>query len=169
MHRIDDPSATLDHKFTEGSPSGGIPATIVTAAFMNDVQENICQAIEAAGITLAKGDGTQLTKAIRALVAALFTGKLVAGANSASQELPGGLILNMGLVQTAANTQAQAIVFPEAFKTKVYHIGVCHWGNGGAMGVVNGQTLTGFNAIISTVIQGVGTVALAGAYFAIGV
>ena len=115
-----------------------------------------------------KGNYTQLTDAILALATGLFTANQTAGVSSASLELPGGFILNMGLVQTAANTQSQAIVFPEAFKTKVYAAMVCHWGSGGAMGVVNGMTLTGFNAIISTVIQGVGSVALAGAYFAIG-
>lgn len=67
MHRIDAPSATVDNKFTEGSPTGGIPATTVTAHWLNDLQENVSKAIEGAGIALVKDDYTQLLAAIRGL------------------------------------------------------------------------------------------------------
>ncbi len=70
MHRIDSADATPDHLFTEGDPTVPVDATTVTAPWLTDVQENLCQAIEAAGIALAKGDGTQLAQAILALIAA---------------------------------------------------------------------------------------------------
>lgn len=70
MHRIDSADATTDHKFTEGDPSVPVDATTVTATWLTDVQENICQAIEAAGIPLEKGNGGQLALAIQALIAA---------------------------------------------------------------------------------------------------
>lgn len=70
MHRIDTPNATPDHRFTEGDPTAPTHATEVSAAFLNDLQENVCQAIEAAGIPLAKGEGGQLAQAILALIAA---------------------------------------------------------------------------------------------------
>ncbi|MDP2375300.1 hypothetical protein, partial [Reyranella sp.] len=61
MHRIDaDDAAGL----FKTSP---LPATIVTPAWANDVQENIVQVIEAAEIALIKGDGAQLLEAIQAL------------------------------------------------------------------------------------------------------
>lgn len=69
MHRIDTSTATEDNLYTDGDPAGGIPATVVDAAALNDMQENICLVIEAAGITLTKGDGTQLAEAILALIA----------------------------------------------------------------------------------------------------
>jgi len=66
MHRIDSPSATVDKKFTNGSPAGGVPATVVTAEWLNDLQENVAKAIEAAGIPLVKGDFNQLANTLRA-------------------------------------------------------------------------------------------------------
>lgn len=74
MHRIDVPSATADHKFTEGSPSGGIPATVVSDDWLNDVQENICKVIEGASIALVKGNPDQLLLAIQAIIAASTPG-----------------------------------------------------------------------------------------------
>lgn len=74
MHRIDGPSATTDHKFTEGSPSGGIPATVVSDDWLNDVQENICKVIEGASIALEKGNPNQLLLAIQAIIASSTPG-----------------------------------------------------------------------------------------------
>ena len=65
MHRIDTPDAVAN-QFND-DPTVASPTTRVTAAFMNDTQENICQAIEAAGIALVKGNGAQLLEAIKAL------------------------------------------------------------------------------------------------------
>jgi hypothetical protein len=67
MHRIDGPGATVDKKFTEGDPVGGVPATVVSAAWMNDVQEELISILAAASITPVKGTQDQVLKAIRAL------------------------------------------------------------------------------------------------------
>lgn len=84
MHRVDVPSATMDNQFTEGSPAGGIPATIVPADWLNDLQENVCEAIEMAGITLVKGDATQLYDAIVAAAGSGFLATLGAGGTTAT-------------------------------------------------------------------------------------
>ncbi|UVK81250.1 hypothetical protein LOY46_16920 [Pseudomonas sichuanensis] len=68
MHRIDGPGATVDHKFTEGDPAAGVPATTVTDDFLNDVQENICKVIDDASIALVKGDAGQLKAAIGVMI-----------------------------------------------------------------------------------------------------
>ena len=68
MHRID-ASGHISNQFTEGNPAIGQQATQVSAAWLNDVQENIAFAIEQAGIDLAKGDGTQLYDALVAMIA----------------------------------------------------------------------------------------------------
>lgn len=68
MHRIDVPSATAENQFTEGSPTGGVPATTVAASWLNDLQENVCEVIEAADIELEKGESDQLLLAIQQLV-----------------------------------------------------------------------------------------------------
>lgn len=64
MHRIDTPSATVDGKFTEGSPAGGVPATTVAASWLNDVQEELMSILAAAGITPIKGQQDQVLQAI---------------------------------------------------------------------------------------------------------
>lgn len=121
MHRIDVPSATVDNQFTEGSPAGGIPATTVAATWLNDLQENVCEVIEGAGITLVKGDSTQLLDAIQQLAG---EGSLPLILNSANGylklpvETAGGvpltLIINWLTLNTSSNTSG---VFPQAYTT----------------------------------------------------
>lgn len=72
MHRIDGPGATVDKKFTEGDPVGGVAATVVTAAWMNDVQEELLSVLVAAGIMPVKGTQDQVLKAIRAVSSGLI-------------------------------------------------------------------------------------------------
>lgn len=68
MHRIDGPGATIDNLFTEGDPTQGVPATTVTGAWLNALQEEVANAVEGAGLTLDKSDNTQLYQALVALV-----------------------------------------------------------------------------------------------------
>jgi hypothetical protein len=60
MFRIDSEGATLDNKFTEGDPSLGVPATVVSADFLNAVQEELAGFVEYNGLTLNKLDSNQL-------------------------------------------------------------------------------------------------------------
>jgi hypothetical protein len=76
MHRVDTPGATLDNKFTDGSPSSGVPSTVVDADILNALQEEIVYCIEQMGIVLEKGVNTQLWAALLlkfATIAALNT------------------------------------------------------------------------------------------------
>ncbi|MGE4539201.1 MAG: phage tail protein [Desulfovibrio sp.] len=66
MHRIDGPGA-VNSLFTEGDPTVPQMATVVSAAWLNDVQENLTRTIEAAGIAPVKGDFDQLRQAINLL------------------------------------------------------------------------------------------------------
>lgn len=52
MHRIDSDGATLDNKFTEGNAALSIPATVVSAAIMNALQEEIVKIILSSGQAL---------------------------------------------------------------------------------------------------------------------
>ncbi|WP_052742277.1 hypothetical protein [Pseudomonas frederiksbergensis] len=65
MHRIDGPGATVDNLFTEGDPVGGVPATVVTDDWLNDVQENIMAVIAAGGITPTKGRAADLLDSLK--------------------------------------------------------------------------------------------------------
>lgn len=64
MHRIDGPGATPGNLFTEGDPVGGVAATTVTAAWMNDVQENLMAVLAAAGVTPTKGRASDLLDSV---------------------------------------------------------------------------------------------------------
>jgi hypothetical protein len=66
MHRID----AADHDgnlFSEGNPATGTPGTKVSAAWLNAVQEELCNAIGLAGIVLNKAVSTQLRAALEKL------------------------------------------------------------------------------------------------------
>lgn len=69
MHRTDG-SNHLSNMFSNGDPIVPRPGTQLEQDWLNDVQENLCQFIEAAGITLSKGNYAQLTAAVAAYVAA---------------------------------------------------------------------------------------------------
>ena len=67
MHRIDGTGATSEHLFTEGDPTQGVPATTVTGAWLNAVQEEIAHAVEDAGLVLDKLNNHQLAQALRVI------------------------------------------------------------------------------------------------------
>lgn len=64
MFRIDSEGATLDNKFTEGDPSLGVPATVVSADWLNAVQEEISNVVETNGLVLNKLNSGQLQAAL---------------------------------------------------------------------------------------------------------
>lgn len=79
MQRIDDPSNVLvlpsplstvsPGYFRRPSILAGDQGTIVTADWLNDVQENLVQLILDAGLSLLKGSGTKLRDAVAAKIA----------------------------------------------------------------------------------------------------
>lgn len=69
MFKIDSPGATITNEWTEGNPSLGIPATVVSADFMNlAVQGELVEVVEFAGLVLSKVDPTQVRQAIQSLI-----------------------------------------------------------------------------------------------------
>ena len=78
MHRIDGPGYAPGNAFTEGNPAVPTPATVVTADWLNAVQEEIAGVIEGAGDTLDKPDNGQLLAAINTLIAAAVAGFTIA-------------------------------------------------------------------------------------------
>ncbi|MGE0333104.1 MAG: hypothetical protein AB7P37_20680 [Ramlibacter sp.] len=65
MHRIDTSTAAPGGFFTEGDPTEPTAATRVSADFLNALQQEVCNVIEAAGLALNKADNTQLLQALR--------------------------------------------------------------------------------------------------------
>ncbi|MCY4753244.1 tail fiber protein [Pelomonas aquatica] len=72
MHRIDGPAAAPGGHFTDGDPNTGVPATIVSQAWAEAVQEELAGVIEATGAALAKPNNTQLLAAIKYFTDAAF-------------------------------------------------------------------------------------------------
>lgn len=75
MKRIDNSTATVDNLFTEGNPSTATPATVLAAQWLNVIQEELANVVEAAGLTLDQtgADDTQLLQAILGIGGALYT------------------------------------------------------------------------------------------------
>jgi hypothetical protein len=69
MHRIDSSTATPDGRFTEGNPTIPVPATTVTAEWLNSVQEELVAILTAAGIVPNKASNVQVLSAILDLIA----------------------------------------------------------------------------------------------------
>lgn len=113
MERINHPSATPDHKFTEGDPALGIPATTVTANHMNGVQEELIHILEEAEITPDGANLTQVLEALRALFARkkplvdeITWTSLVSGITSTvkSKKMPDNTLHTYGQIDKAAGT-----------------------------------------------------------------
>lgn len=77
-----------DSYFTEGDPGLAVPATVVTADWLNALQEEIAYAIEQNGGTLDKTNRTQLKAAIDAACAA------AAGSAASQVEMEAGTATN---------------------------------------------------------------------------
>lgn len=116
MHKIDVPSATAGGEFTEGSPAGGVPATTVTAAWLNDVQGELIAILAAAGVAPLKGI-MQILQALPAALASRPEFGRTLGQNG-HQILPGGFILQWGGAQNSALNQVYTL--PIAFPTQVF-------------------------------------------------
>lgn len=65
--------------FSSGNPTTGVPATVVTADWLNANQEEIVSVILAAGIPLAKSSNGQLLAAIQSLISGGGTAVTAAG------------------------------------------------------------------------------------------
>jgi hypothetical protein len=72
MHRTDAPNHAAN-LFVDSDPVGGTPGTVVDDDWLNAVQEELVAAIQASGITLAKGTNTQLRDAIKRLYGGFVT------------------------------------------------------------------------------------------------
>lgn len=122
MHRIDVPSATVDGLFTEGSPTGGVPATVVSDDWLNDLQENVIKVIEEAGITLVKGDYTQL---LAAIVALSGDGSDQVLAATGRKDFAGGFRLQWAKVAHAGATNliGASVTFLTSFGALPFYIG----------------------------------------------
>lgn len=147
MHRIDT-SGSVAGRFDDGNPATGQRATLLSADWFNDIQENVATVIETAGITLEKGNADQLKDAIAALVgdaalslatlaelkAGTDTGKVVtAGAlgslftadldANGKLQFPGGMMIEWGsqALGSGSNVVSGTIAFHTAFVGACWH------------------------------------------------
>ncbi len=161
MHRTDAPGATVDNKFTDGDPVGGVQSTMVDAAWLNDVQENIMAVLTAAGVPATKGRAADLLDSIRKVSSGrlinirLFTTGGVytptTGTNSIVVEVCGGgggggsnsHTPSAGFASVGSGGSAGATakgLFTNSFAGQLVTVGA-----GGAGGVVSGSGSNGSN------------------------
>ncbi|EOX3824623.1 hypothetical protein ACPGAX_000868 [Enterobacter quasiroggenkampii] len=87
MHRIDTPTAQVDkfgqgkNGFTNGDPATGRRATDLNSDMWDAVQEEICTAIESAGLTLDKTKHDQLYQAIVQIITSKIPDALLRAKN----------------------------------------------------------------------------------------
>lgn len=74
MQRINTDSKAVDlfgagkHGYTAGDPASGVPATEMSAGALNAVQEEICNLIEGADVTLDNTDNGQLLESVGRMI-----------------------------------------------------------------------------------------------------
>ena len=130
MHRIDGPGATVDNKFTDGDPVGGVQATLVTDDWLNDMQEEVMSVLAAAGITPVKGTQNQLLGAIKVLgrQAAILADTGTAGAYAAANSPALASLPSSGYIQriNIANANPGAATYaPDGLVAKpIYGLGL---------------------------------------------
>lgn len=112
MHRIDTPTAQADkfgpgkNGYTNGDPATGRRATDLNSDMWDAVQEEICTAIESAGLTLDKTKHDQLYQAIVKIITSKIPDALLRS-NNLSDVVDKVLArANLGL-RTAATTDVQ--------------------------------------------------------------
>lgn len=130
MHRIDHVTASADHNgagkdgFTEGDPVGGVAPTVVTDDWLNDVQENVAEVIDAQSIALVKGDGGQLNAAIDAKVANISYHKILHMGGGSPEDSFVGPTPILQHVLPANETRAEDLLRITAFVHAVNNSGV---------------------------------------------
>lgn len=67
MHRNDGANPGPGQSFVAGDPQAGVPGTVPAATWATELQEELCNLVEAAGFTLIKGDDTQVLAAVSAI------------------------------------------------------------------------------------------------------
>jgi hypothetical protein len=155
MKRIDTASRALNlfgpgkDGFKDGDLANGVSPTDLNANFFNQLQEEVANVVEAAGIALDGTNLQQLLSAIAALTTARFTGANQLLVASGFQKLPGGLIVQWGMTGSVGNGAIAAVNFPIAFPTACRAVvatpitGVSNT-NGYSVGVANFAS-SGFN------------------------
>ena len=121
MHRTDGAGATAGNLFQKGA--------IVTSDWMNDtVQEELCNVVEAAGLTLDKAENTQLLQAI---------GSIISGAGIQQLDINffKNVVSRSGAIQSGITvTQNSAYEFEFTVPSGVTHIDMRGLGGGGGGG-----------------------------------
>lgn len=113
MHKIDGPGATADYKFTEGDPAGGVPATVVTADWLNEIQGELISILAARGIPPVKGTQNQVLTAIQQMIAGA-----IPSAPADATEAVKGILRLATLVQVKGGTDDTAAI--TSAKLKAY-------------------------------------------------
>jgi hypothetical protein len=120
--------------FGEGTP-GVSDATVVTADWLNMLQEELAYIVTTAGLSLNKADVHQVVPAIRALIAAACPASI---ADNGWQVLPSGLIIQWGYAGIA-DDGSTFVSFPVTFPNACLNVS--------ATARHDGSAVTGANAI----------------------
>ena len=107
-----DAEGNVSGRYYEGNPALGEPATVVSADAMNSLQEEICNVIEGAGITLVKAEEDQLKAALNEIVSQGGAGNQVESNIINNLSTPG----NVGGLQYSSTTYKTILVTLDAWR-----------------------------------------------------
>jgi hypothetical protein len=137
MFRIDTLTKVLDlfglgkPGFRDGNRALAVPATDFSAAWCNDVQEEICNVIEAAGIVLDANNRSQLLQAIQQFVVGAQKAVVISNATLEASVADGEVVrwdsannrFDEAIADGTANNRAVGIA--DVANAKVYLYGEC--------------------------------------------
>lgn len=143
--------------FSDGNPATSVPATLVTQDWLNGVQEEIINVIEAASLTPSITDNTQLKTAIQDLITSA-----VSGASGSPYDIAGGaggsingsqvvLYTAVGRACTFTGCQAKMLTAPTAALTFTVTVNgttvaTINFAAGSASGAITFSSGTSFSA-----------------------
>lgn len=173
MHRIDGPGATVDNKFTEGDPVGGVQATVVTDDWLNDVQENVMAVLAAGSITPTKGRAADLLDALKKVAAGrllrtsvytLIAGVQMVSVNGGPPTATGASTFTALALTTAIRSRAQGAAGGSGGSLETSSTTLSAGPGSGAGAYGEGWFTSGFSSLAITVgVGGAGAAATASA------
>ncbi len=145
MHKTDG-AGHLNNTFVNENPSTSTPASIVDAAWLNAVQAEIVNVIEAAGITLNKANNAQLLQALKSIAIAAGVaanpGYMIFPFYDAVTNTKKKFVLQFGL-HSSASTGVITVNYPIAFDVVISVTASAYATQ--TTGIFSNQWVTGLN------------------------
>lgn len=129
MQKIGDSTSTANanSEFTEGSPAGGVPSTLLKAQWLNTIQRELSGLVTGSGVALNPADDGQVLASVKRLITSAISslGRIGTAAKAdltlyRTDNTP-GRVLQTGDFGLGATDMPQTIALEDLSKTGFYH------------------------------------------------